>query len=135
MGGDLQAEICSWAAQPHVRPAWPQLLRIFKEVVEGVNALHSKILIHRDLKPANIFISADHKHAKVGDLGLATNVGRGRGTGTPGYIAPEVWSSKEYSTRADNWSLGCVLMDLAYPTALGGWSVKNILQQHGHAMD
>ena len=76
--GDLESEIRHWAgvdAQAgyscHKRPDWPQLLRIFREIVEGVDALHAKNIIHCDLKPANVFISADHKHIKIGDLGLS----------------------------------------------------------------
>jgi len=154
--GDLQSEIRSWGAAasdviqrtpsidsaisvtPKERPVWGQLLRIFREVVEGVEALHSKGIIHRDIKPANIFISADNKHVRIGDLGIAEKVetrqvafeGLGK-AGTAGYMAPEVIAGRAYSTRADNWSLGCVLMDMAYPTASGGWSVKQILDENG----
>lgn len=44
--------------------------------------------------------------------------------GTPNYLAPEVCSNQPYSTKADMWSLGCVLYELcAFKvslTVLGG---------------
>jgi len=150
--GDLQSDIRSWAkatSEPQSpkspksptrqgRPDWPQLLRIFQEIVEGLEALHKRGIIHRDLKPANIFVSQDHKHVRIGDLGIAENVekrqmdivGLGK-AGTPGYMAPEVSAGIAYSTRADNWSLGCLLVDMAYPTEHGGWSVQLIVESKG----
>merc|ERR1711908_78207 len=88
----------------------------------------------------NVFISADHKHVKIGDLGLAQMAHRHKAAtkeltwaGTPGYVAPEVWEhdaySTGYSTRADNWSLGCIMMDIAYPTEWGGWSISFVLEE------
>ncbi|KAA6386674.1 MAG: putative protein kinase domain protein [Streblomastix strix] len=32
--------------------------------------------------------------------------------GTPYYLAPEIWDKKSYGTKADVWSLGCVLYEL-----------------------
>mmetsp|Transcript_27809 Transcript_27809/g.60782 ORF Transcript_27809/g.60782 Transcript_27809/m.60782 type:complete len:458 (-) Transcript_27809:22-1395(-) len=147
--GDLETEIRSWGAaagrkskeepaKPKPRPEWPQLLRIFAEVVEGVEALHKVGIIHRDVKPANIFVSQDNRHVRIGDLGIAEKVyvrqqdieGLGR-AGTPGYMAPEVLAGRAYSTRADNWSLGCVLVDMAFPTEHGGWSAQAMMLRAG----
>lgn len=138
--GDLEIEISKWKEDSAKRPAWPQLLRIFQEIVEGIEALHLKNIVHCDLKPANVFISADHKHVKIGDLGLAKTVQKRRVTQRKlGYIAPEIWdddaNSTGYSTCADNWSLGCIMVDLAYPTAVGGWAISSLLAEVGHPME
>ena len=34
-------------------------------------------------------------------------------TGTPYYASPEVWSNKPYDIKADVWSMGCVLYEMA----------------------
>lgn len=81
-----------------------EVLLLFREMLEGLNYIHSKNLIHRDLKPANIFIDSD-KHVKIGDFGLAmtvdnltsngnTNQSKAAGAkcvaGTFLYLAPEL---------------------------------------------
>nr|QQO58386.1 double-stranded RNA-activated protein kinase [Acipenser sinensis] len=72
-------------------------LKIFTQMVHGVEYIHSNNLIHRDLKPRNIFLSADDK-IKIGDFGLATEIinendgnslQRTKRTGTISYMSPE----------------------------------------------
>ena len=62
----------------------------------GCQYLHeTKNIIHRDLKLGNVFLN-DDLEIKIGDFGLATQVGfdgekKRTLCGTPNYIAPEVF--------------------------------------------
>lgn len=46
------------------------LQKFAKELLTGVDFLHSHRIIHRDLKPQNLLVSAD-EHIKLADFGLA----------------------------------------------------------------
>jgi len=103
-----------------------EVLRIGREVAEGLSCAHAKGLIHRDIKPANIWLegepgaSATGGHVKILDFGLARALGdqthltqSGAIVGTPAYMAPEQASGKEVDARCDLFSLGGVLYRLA----------------------
>ena len=45
--------------------------RIIREIIAGVDYLHSKRIFHRDLKPDNILINQDGTGAKLADFGLS----------------------------------------------------------------
>ncbi|CAJ1419118.1 unnamed protein product [Effrenium voratum] len=109
------------------KKSWPAdiggdlfVLALFYEIVEGVQAMHSKQLVHMDLKPDNIMLNYDSSgtkmHAVVIDLGLACHFGECEQCGSPGYIAPEVVLDNAHVGKAANdvWSLGAILYDLTY---------------------
>ena len=49
-----------------------QVLRMGREIAEGLAAAHERGLIHRDIKPGNIWLDSDHKgRVKILDFGLA----------------------------------------------------------------
>lgn len=99
----------------------PDVVRIGKEVAEGLAAAHARNLIHRDIKPANIWLEQNPGQAtyrvKILDFGLARNVAdasqhltkTGVIMGTPGYMAPEQARATGIDHRCDIFSLGCVL--------------------------
>lgn len=94
----------------------PETRYYMKQIVLGVQYLHSNKIIHRDLKLGNLFLT-DEMEIKIGDLGLATKVdydGERKKTlcGTPNYIAPEVLGKKGHSYEVDIWSLGCIMYTL-----------------------
>lgn len=47
---------------------------VFKQLLEAVHMMHSKLVMHCDLKPQNILISKDLTQLKVTDLGYAKRV-------------------------------------------------------------
>ena len=86
------------------------------EVVLALEHLHSTMqVIYRDLKPENILFSKDG-HVKLGDFGLAKKADtmQGDAKGTPDFMAPEIYSKKEYTKMVDYWSLGCLIYELLY---------------------
>lgn len=97
-----------------------ELLRIGREVAEGLQAAHEHGLIHRDIKPANIWLEGKKARVKLLDFGLARDVADeshltrdGAIIGTPAYMAPEQASAQPVDARGDLFSLGCVLYRLA----------------------
>ncbi|XLR06673.1 hypothetical protein S83_034611, partial [Arachis hypogaea] len=86
-----------------------------KQILEGLNYLHTHhpCIIHRDLNCSNVFVNGNTGQVKIGDLGLATIVGRSHSAhsvlGTPEFMAPELYEEK-YTETVDIYSFGmCVL--------------------------
>jgi serine/threonine protein kinase len=96
--------------------ALSEVLRIGREVAEGLEAAHERSLVHRDIKPANIWLEAGRDRVKIVDFGLACGTGEdGRFTqagaviGTPAYMSPEQANAEDVDARCDLFSLGAVL--------------------------
>jgi hypothetical protein len=98
----------------------PEVLRIGRQIAEGLAAAHATGLIHRDVKPANVLIErGPHEHVKLTDFGLARAADdasltqSGVVAGTPMYMSPEQARGEHLDPRSDLFSLGSVLYVMA----------------------
>jgi len=76
---------------------------------------HKPPIVHRDLKSLNILLDEKGEHAKVGDVGLAVNIGKGElkgAVGTYSWMPPEMMKGQAYTEKADVYSYGLVLYEM-----------------------
>uniref|UniRef100_A0A8C7LK27 non-specific serine/threonine protein kinase n=1 Tax=Oncorhynchus kisutch TaxID=8019 RepID=A0A8C7LK27_ONCKI len=100
----------------------PQIQVICRQTLEALVYLHSIKIIHRDLKAGNILLTLDGD-IKLADFGVSakntkTLQRRDSFIGTPYWMAPEVvmcetMKDAPYDYKADIWSLGITLIELA----------------------
>jgi serine/threonine protein kinase len=92
-----------------------------RALASALASAHAGGVVHRDLKPENIVRTPDGR-VKILDFGLARFVGAhddganltGNGViGTPAYMAPEQIRGADLDGRADLFSLGVILYELA----------------------
>nr|XP_040042746.1 STE20-like kinase b isoform X1 [Gasterosteus aculeatus aculeatus] len=100
----------------------PQIRVVCQQTLLALVYLHDNKIIHRDLKAGNILLTLDGD-VKLADFGVSakntkTLQRRDSFIGTPYWMAPEVVmceTSKDrpYDYKADVWSLGVTLIELA----------------------
>ena len=102
----------------------PLLATLARDVLSALDYLHRQAgVTHRDVKAANVLVD-DGGLALLADLGAAAWCGGGSGggdsevqlttfAGSPCWMAPEVAAGEPYDWRADIWSFGITLLELA----------------------
>ncbi|WP_432278140.1 protein kinase domain-containing protein [Nocardia carnea] len=96
-------------------PLSPQrAVTVIEQIAAALDAAHADGLVHRDVKPANILVT-DADFAYLADFGIAHHAGdsavtqAGVAVGSYTYMAPERFERVPVTTRADIYSLACVL--------------------------
>ncbi len=108
-------------------------LDLVAEIAEALGAAHSVGILHKDVKPENVLITQDRDgrpRARLTDFGIGLLTERQRlaapgftalgftqtatptessGSGTLGYLAPELMEGKAATVQADVYSLGVLL--------------------------
>ncbi|XP_040262316.1 serine/threonine-protein kinase 10 [Bufo bufo] len=99
-----------------------QIQAVCRQMLEALVYLHSMKIIHRDLKAGNVLLTQDGD-IKLADFGVSaknakTLQRRDSFIGTPYWMAPEVvmcetMKDSPYDYKADIWSLGITLIEMA----------------------
>ncbi len=117
-GADLRAVL---KAHHHLSPS--QALLLVGQTARALDAAHRCGLVHRDVKPGNILVERgadddDPDHVYLADFGITKHAASRSGLtstgqlmGTIDYTAPEQIQGRPVDSRADMYSLGCVLYE------------------------
>jgi serine/threonine-protein kinase len=128
----------------------PQPLHAFLDlavqVLRALEYIHSRAMVHGDIKPANVLVTAvrplqapqapqgEVRQVKMIDFGLTRRereFGGKKVLGTPYYVAPEAILGTRIDRRADLYSLGAVLYQLATgQPPFAGETALDILKAH-----
>ncbi len=124
-------------AEGRLDPA--RVVSIATGICSGLAAVHARGIIHRDMKPSNVFLTRSGA-VKIGDFGIAsvasdvTVTRAGEVFGSAPYVSPEQVTGDPVDARADLYSLGCVMFEMATGRPpFAGDDPAGLAYQHVHA--
>ncbi|CAD8050293.1 unnamed protein product [Paramecium sonneborni] len=105
-----------------------QAIKMIKQIANGLKQIVSNNFIHRDLKPANILIHDEQ--CKIADFGfsrpLPSECVMESLVGTPLYMAPQILTKQQYTSKCDIWSLGLIFYEMLFGTL--PWIATNYME-------
>jgi len=117
-GGSMKQVLCKFG------PLDESLMAVYaRDILDGLRYLHTREtpVLHRDVKGANILVDLDCR-VKLSDFGCSkrtTDTMAHSMKGSLPWMAPEVIMNDGYGRKADIWSFGCVVVEMA--TAKAPW--------------
>lgn len=110
-GGELFDRICQRGNYYEKDAA-----QIVRTVLEAVKYLHDNGIVHRDLKPENLLFrdKTPNSDLLIADFGLSRMVDDEKMAalsttcGTPGYMAPEIFTKQGHGMPVDMWAIGVI---------------------------
>lgn len=116
-GETLQLRLKRLAAQNR-RLSIEEIVQYTAQICDAADYAHKRGLVHRDIKPANVMLDI-HNNAVLMDFGIVRIVGgtshtaTGAVVGTALYMSPEQIRGEHPDHRADIYSLGVMLFEMA----------------------
>ncbi|KAI9178493.1 hypothetical protein LWI28_027220 [Acer negundo] len=91
----------------------PTIANYTRQILQGLEYVHSNGLVHCDIKGRNILIT--ESGAKIADFGCAKWQSEevSSQSGTPMFMAPEVARGEHQGFASDIWAVGCTVIEMA----------------------
>lgn len=116
-----------------------EVIDICRQISQGLVEAHEAGFVHRDIKPNNVMVEdlpAGGRFVRILDFGFVHNLERQRDLnrfeGTVGYSAPEQLTAAPIDHRADIYSLGITLYDMATGAPPFTGKPEEVLDGHVH---
>ncbi|MGY8644364.1 MAG: protein kinase domain-containing protein [Verrucomicrobiales bacterium] len=97
-------------------PTFAETVEIALQATEALRQSAKYDIVHGDVKPSNILLDTDGT-VRLSDFGIARQLSSDeptQGSGTPNYMAPEIWDGSAPDSRSDQYSLGVMLFGMTF---------------------